>query len=313
MQATLTSEPAIQSDKKLSLCGREVALDGRQLGLLRESNSIQGDATALRARMAEDGYLLLRGLISRERVLDARRVVLERLKEQGKLDPQYPMMDGVLLAGASGEYLGGKKEVTHAPDFLKLAECPELFEFFSQLFGEPAMTFDYKWLRAVANDAGTKPHYDVVFMGRGETQNLFTCWTPMSDIGIDGGPLAVLTGSHRLDSYKRVRDTYGKADVDRENIDSNFSHDPLEIVEQFGGQWQTTEFKMGDVLIFGMYTMHAAIQNTTRRVRISADVRFQPASAPTDERWVGENPMSNYAWRKTPTIPIEVSRKEWGV
>jgi hypothetical protein len=297
----------------LRLCGREIAFDGKQLAPLRDSNSILADSTALRSRMSEDGYLLLRGLIARERVIAARRVVLERLAESGKLDKHAPLTDGILAQGADGEYYGGKKEVTHAPAMLNLAECPEFFGFFNRYFGEPAMTFDYKWLRAVGNESGTKPHYDVVFMGRGETQNLFTCWTPLSDIGIDGGPLAVLVGSHRLDSYKKVRETYGKADVDRVNIDSNFSHDPLEIVEQFGGQWQTAEFKMGDVLIFTMYTMHAAIQNMTRRVRISADVRFQPASTPRDERWIGENPISNYAWRKTPTIPIEVSRKEWGV
>jgi hypothetical protein len=301
------------STQTFRLCGREVALDGEQLALLRESNSILNDPAALRTRMEEDGYLLLRGILPRARVLGARRVVLERLAATGKLDKNAPLMDGILAEGASGEYLGGKKEVTHAADFLALAECPEFFSFFNRFFGEPAMTFNYKWLRAVDNRDGTKPHYDVVFMGRGETRNLYTCWTPLGDVGLDNGPLAVLVGSHRLDSYKKVRETYGKQDVDRVNIDSNFSHDPMEIVENFGGQWQTAEFKMGDVLIFGMYTMHAALTNNSRRVRLSADLRFQPASAPADERWVGENPMSNYAWRKTPTIPIEVSRKEWGV
>jgi hypothetical protein len=301
------------STQSFRLCGREVALDGEQLGLLRDSNSILNDPAALRARMQADGYLLLRGILPRERVLGARRMVLERLAAAGKLDKNASLMDGILADGSSGEYLGGKKEVTHSPDFLAFAECPEFFSFFNHFLSEPAMTLSYKWLRAVGNEGGTKPHYDVVFMGRGETQRLFTCWTPMGDIGLDGGPLAVLVGSHRLDSYKKVRETYGKQDVDHVNIESNFSHDPMEIVQKFGGQWQTSDFKVGDVLIFTMYTMHAAIQNTTRRVRISADLRFQPASAPADERFMGENPVSNYAWRKTPVIPIEVSRKEWGV
>jgi hypothetical protein len=306
-------EAAAKGCRTLRLAGVELRLDGEQLGYLHDAPAPRGDPAALRRAMADDGYLLLRGLLPLERIQAARRAVLEHLDRAGKVDRSFPLMDGIIAPNAGGEYIGGKKEVTHAPDFLSLVECPELFAFFERYFGERAMSFSYKWLRAVANGAGTKAHYDVVFMGRGATENLFTCWIPAGDVSFDEGPLAVLTGSHNLESYRRIRETYGKADVDKENIDSNFSHDPLEIVKRFGGQWQTTEFKAGDVLIFGMYTMHAAIENVSRKFRISTDVRFQPASAPVDERWVGENPIANYGWRKTEPVPIEVSRKQWGV
>jgi len=43
-----------------------------ELRELRESNDILDDAVALRERMAEDGYLLIRGLIDRDKVLAAR-------------------------------------------------------------------------------------------------------------------------------------------------------------------------------------------------------------------------------------------------
>ena len=66
-----------------------------------------------------------------------------------------------------------------------------------------------------------------------------------------------------------------------------------------------------------MYTMHASTTNTTDRWRLSADVRFQPASEPVDERWVGENPMGHYGWQEKnidrPTKSFAEARAEWGV
>jgi hypothetical protein len=47
---------------------------------------------------------------------------------------------------------------------------------------------------------------------------------------------------------------------------------------------------MRDVLVFGMYTMHASLDNQTDRWRLSTDSRYQLASEPADERWIGEHP-----------------------
>jgi len=315
--AVLAAQPAATTlgldGRTLRLARRDVKLDGRELGLLRDANSLLGDAAALRLRMAEDGYLLLRGLLPQVTALGARRVVLEHLNHLGQVDRAHDLLAGVRAPGAQGMYLGGRKEVTHAQPFLELAEAPACFSFFERFFGEPAMTFGYKWLRAVGSGDSTSPHYDVVYMGRGTTTRLFTCWIPLGSIGLEDGPLAVLVGSHNLPSYQRVRDTYGRADVDRENIESFFSHDPLEITARYGGQWQTTAFQPGDALIFGMYTMHGAIRNESSRFRISTDLRFQPAAEKIDERWVGDTPLGNYGWRKTPTVPLEVSRQAWQV
>ena len=75
----------------------------------------------------------------------------------------------------------------------------------------------------------------------------------------------------------------------------------------------TSSFEMGDVLIFGMYTMHASLDNTTNRFRLSTDTRYQRADEPVDERWIGDNPIAHYAWTKGETVPMEEMRKRWGV
>ena len=289
---------------------RELELGGKHLaGELREANGILGDPAALRARMEEDGYLLIRGLQERDRVMAARRVVLESLAAAEQLDPAAPLMDGVLRSGAKGAFYGGTKHITHSPEFLALVESPEIMNFFEQFLGGAVLTYSYKWLRAVATGQQTGAHYDIVYMGRG-TQNVFTCWTPLGDVPLAEGPLAVLVGSHR---FERIRETYGRMDVDRDRIEGWFSEDPVELVDHFGGEWRTTEFRAGDVLIFSMFTMHASVTNTTNRIRLSADTRYQLASEPADERWIGDDPKAHYAWHAGKTVPMSEMRAKWGV
>ena len=290
------------------------------LGALRDSSGLLRDTlqagslhhNALRARMAEDGYLFLRGVQRRDNVQAARDAVIAYMDRCNYLDRGFPSNDAVLAADhRGGVYMGGRTQITHQPDVLALLESAEIMAFFNRFLDTAPLPIGYKWLRA-AGAGATDPHYDVVYMGRG-TPNLYTCWMALGDISLREGPLAVLRGSHNLESYRRVRETYGKADVDRDNISSFFSHDPFEIVEGYGGEWQSSDFKMGDVIIFTMLTMHASLENQSSKARISCDTRFQPANEPLDERWIGREPAGNYAWKKTPVIPTNESRKQWGV
>jgi len=288
---------------------RELELGGKYLGMLREANDLLGDPAALRARMEEDGYLLIRGLHDPELVVEARRVVLENLNSNNQLDQTYPLMEGVAAKGAKGLFLGGRKEITRKPEFLSLVESPQIMGFFEEFLGGPVLTYSYKWLRAVGPGSNTGAHYDIVYMGRG-TESVYTAWTPLGDVPLTMGPLAVLMGSHR---FERVKETYGKMDVDRDHVTGWFSNDPVEVIDRHGGQWQTSTFKAGDVLIFGMFTMHGSLNNTTNLFRLSTDTRYQLASEPVDERWIGEDPIAHYAWTKGETVPMEVVRAKWGV
>ena len=59
--------------------------------------------------------------------------------------------------------------------------------------------------------------------------------------------------------------------------------------------------------------MHTSLNNNTNRYRISADTRYQLASEPVDERWIGRKPKGHYAWGRTPQKSVAEARKEWGV
>ena len=57
--------------------GREVPQE--LIGELRDSASLLEQPVSLRARLAEDGYLFLRGVLDRDAVMAARQEVLARL------------------------------------------------------------------------------------------------------------------------------------------------------------------------------------------------------------------------------------------
>ena len=63
----------------------------------------------------------------------------------------------------------------------------------------------------------------------------------------------------------------------------------------------------------GIFTMHGSLSNTSDRFRISSDTRYQLASEPVDERWIGRKPKAHYAWMQGETVPMEEARKKWGV
>lgn len=294
---------------KLMMGQDELELGGKYLSTLREANGLLGDSDAMHNRMDEDGYLLIRGLQDADKVQAARQVVLDNLKANGQLDPDQPMTGDVATPGKKGHFLGGAKQVTHTPDFLSVVESPEIMNFFEGFLSGPVLTYDYKWLRAVGPGDNTGGHYDVVYMGRG-TKNLYTVWTPLGEVSYDMGPLVILVGSHQ---FEAVKETYGQMDVDRDHVTGSFTNEPIDMVNKYGGQWQTSEFRPGDVIILGMYTMHGSLNNRSNRYRLSTDTRYQLATDPVDERWIGKDPMAHYAWTDGETVPMEEARKQWNV
>ena len=225
--------------------------------------------------------------------------------------PGTDLLSKVVTLEIDGQPISAAEAVNYATVILfgGLETVATMMGFFARYYEADVRTYDYKWLRVVGPGGFTGAHYDVVYMGRG-TKDLFTVWTPLGDVPLEQGPLAILVGSHR---FEKVRETYGQMDVDRDKVTGWFSNNPMETVDQHGGRWGTHEFRMGDVLIFGMFTMHGSIDNHSNRFRLSCDTRYQRADAPIDERWIGENPIAHYAWMQGETVPMETMREKWGV
>ena len=298
----------------LPLGTRELELGSDQLGELRDATPLLGDPAALRARLADDGYLLLRGLQDRDLVLEARRQMVATLRASGTADPAGGPLDCRPAPSKGGQFLGGDNDLTRCPAFRQVVESERIRNFMVGIYGDEALTFTFKWMRVVGPGDFTGAHYDVVYMGRGSL-GVLTVWTPFGDLGYEHGTLAVISGSHRLPGFQRLRDTYGRMDVDRDRVKGWFADDPLDVTGKYGGRWATTEFRAGDVLVFGMFMMHMSLKNTSGAFRLTADTRWQKAGDPVDERWVGTSPKGHYAWHSEPEkmVEMEAKRREWGV
>jgi hypothetical protein len=295
---------------ELTLTSLNLPLDvsAEAFGELRSSTDLVNDTEALHERMRDDGYLFLRSYLDRDLVMEARAEITDRLAARGLLDENYPRTEAVMKSGATGAGDGSLVE-SNAP-LKRLLYSGRMMEFYGRFLGGPVRHFDFTWFRAIKGGGqGTYPHCDIVYMGRG-TRNLFTAWTPIGDVPFELGGLMVLENSHRqaekLRSYlNRDVDAYCTNRPDAAEIESGkklwqdwdgrLSSDPVSLREKLGGRWLTTEFQAGDVLTFGMATVHASLDNQSNRFRLSSDSRYQLASEPADERWVGENPIAHGA------------------
>jgi hypothetical protein len=302
------------------------ALDMEQVGPLRRSDDALQNRDELWRRMREDGYLFLPGLLDRDEVLMARQELCDRLHAAGMLDLKRPVIEGIAApkeqvdAAATRPFM---PELARGNAPLENVVYDGAMMAFHEFFLDGAVRhFDYTWFRAKppGTNMATTPHYDFVYMGRG-TPNLCTAWTPYGDVPYEMGGLMVMEKSHQ---HEKLVQGYGQTDVDlycqnegeaealvsaaqrqgreltREevaqihwNSTGAYSSDAITTREKWGGRWLTAEYALGDVLIFCMHLMHASSDNQSECIRLSSDTRYQLASEPVDERWIGDNPAAH--------------------
>lgn len=279
---------------KLYSLGYELDCHPNTFGYLRDSSGLIGIVDELRKRMFEDGYLYLPSFFNPQTVWQARLEIAEYLAAEGALLPAYSVAKCV----ASGIPMSFRPDLAlKSPTLQQLLYSTDLINFFEAFLGGNVRHYDYTWLRAVSPNLGTYPHSDIVYMGRG-THNLYTVWTPIGDIAPEMGGLMILENSHHLETLKN---SYGRRDVDsyclnrtnRKWWDGALSKNPVSLRKRYGGRWLTASFKTGDILIFNMFTVHASLDNQSPYIRLSSDSRYQLASEPIDQRWIGTQPKGH--------------------
>jgi len=261
-------------------------------GDLLDSTTLIDRPAELRDRLAAEGHVLLRGIVSTAIVERARREVFERLAEVGEI--AEPAVDGI----ATGESRR-RESVADLGDFWRsvcagraLREAThgeQMRDIMSLLIGEPAQAHDYMFLRPGRPGLSTRLHYDLPFFSRGSAR-IVTAWLALGEIAITDGSLAVVERSNGFDD---LLDPIRKIDYDSTDTPTvQVMQDTVEFVRERGSRLLSSRFGPGDLIVFDMVTLHGTLDNQSEigRVRLSCDVRWQPSTDPVDPRYCGENP-----------------------
>ncbi len=236
---------------------------------LSDSSSLFGDGPALRARIAEDGYVFLPGLLDRDQMAAVGRRGLGHLQAAGWTEPgpdpvtaqpRTPVR-AVRMRDAFADR--GYRRIVADPGFNAVPFTSPLAELMGQILGPAGFCYPLK-LPRIVYPAAVVPHQpgNVVHKDYRSVQDMFTCWVPLGAVPATLGGLAVAAGSQRC---ARVR------------------YRPLDRLEP---GWRTTDYEPGDVLVFHCLTTHAALPNRQAVMRFSAEYRFQLADQPAPRRLV---------------------------
>jgi hypothetical protein len=226
------------------------------------------DAQVRRERFAEDGYLLLRGLVDIECLEQLAVSVEPILRDLGLLTADDRAVD--TFRATRGAYYRAvqRLEVFHA-----LAHDPALQRAVRALVGDDAFVHPQRLLRTLlpgVPELVTPPHQDFAYIGGAETT--VTTWLPPRRCHVGEGGLGILVGSHKG----------GLLPMQAGDAVSVFR---VEVAEDEPA-WASADFDQGDALIFHSKTVHSATPNTSDRIRLSADYRHQSASEPISARWL---------------------------
>jgi ectoine hydroxylase-related dioxygenase (phytanoyl-CoA dioxygenase family) len=273
------------------IAGRDVPPE--LLGALVETPHDASPAR-LRAALATDGYVLLRGALDRDAVLAARAEVFGRLAEVGEIadPPAAGFATGTSRRAALHPDLGAFwRAVCEGAALRGVAHGPRLGAIAAALLDAPARPFDFLWLRTMVAGRASPLHFDHVYMNRG-SQHVLTAWIPLGDVALAAGPIVFVEGSHR---FADLIARYRGIDVDRDGLPGSFPEDAIGFAASRGARLLTSAFRAGDVVLFDMFSLHGSCDNAGDggSVRLSCDVRWQPAGDHEDDRWFGAPPRGH--------------------
>jgi hypothetical protein len=229
------------------------------------------DRTALRRRLARDGYLWLRGALDPDLVHGFRQYYLERMTPTG-------VWEGPGDRARMRQVLFG--EIVPGPEYQEFCAQPAILEWYRWFLGGEPHLHRRKIIRHVKpGEQGiglaTQAHYDLVYLRDG-TDQVLSSWIPLGDCPVQRGGLVYLEGSHH---HYRARDGA------RSHPAASITADLPGLADELDTRWLVADYKAGDMMVHTAYTVHAALDNVDTEVRLSTDIRYQRVDLPVDERW----------------------------
>lgn len=270
--------------------GMPVSSDPTMLAPMRDSTALLDRPAELRKQFDEDGYVLLRSVLDRQRVLELREryfAAFDPIMLAPGTSAQDGVFSGTLPADLPDYGTAGHPayEMVRSAVFDAFTSDPALRTIAEALLDGAVELLPRRILRHFDRLSGkaSRAHVDYDYMNRG-SDRLVTAWIPIGDCPVECGGLVYLERSHRvpraqLDDLRRF--------TDRPDDVRPISNDLERTAQALGGRWLWADYRAGDVALHSPHTVHASLDDRSDVMRLSADVRFRRRDAAPDERWSG--------------------------
>ena len=241
-----------------------------EYGEFQVANEFLDDIETLNSVFDRQGYLMFRGVLDTDEVLQVKSDLVQEFQRQGfvKNGGTDSVWTGKSLDELDDERVYGLEY------FSKLIDTDTTQAFFEKVFGASIFTFrscSVRYTLPQDKRHGSPAHQDHVYIKH--NKEFRTMWIPLMDIDRTIGGLALGEGSHERGLREHEeQDVYSYVIRGRKQIGIS--------PEAIDKPWLTTEFHPGDVVVFHPHTIHWGLPNTSNMVRLSVDVRCQPASLP---------------------------------
>ncbi len=243
-----------------------------------DSTPLLADRAALRARVEEDGYLFLRGVLPAAPILRLRRVCLEEGRKAGLIGGDSSSDEATAVPGVGAlkpdnpSWGALQARIKSHPEYLAVRDDPLLLRTLELLLGVRPIPNSNDVIRVQPPGPGAFPHQDVSYAASPE-KDIWTVWLPLGDVSIEQGPIAIWPGSHRPGVLPPSTSSGALAPG---------TDDPrlLQLLESPEVTWAAQGLSPGDLVLFTRHTVHGALTNQSEQVRLSLDARYErPALA----------------------------------
>lgn len=254
----------------------------------------------LREQFRAQGYVWLKGILPREKVLNFRRRYFEAFVETGMLKPGVDAIEGFYGGGGEDRGMVNRTLMAFVRSAAYEAFClmEDLWQFYDKFLEGPSYLHKRKIVRHTKpHDRNcTGAHYDLVYL-RGGTDRVCTSWIPIGDIPVEMGGLVYLEGSdawgRRMEAEYQSNSTHltpeERVSAYNRYMDNSgwMGKDLAALADKIDTRWLVADYEAGDMVIHSPYMVHAATMNVdpTGRMRLSTDIRYQRVQDEIDARW----------------------------